>query len=147
MRIGLNLLLIILTKPSYSYRQVPTSKDFTHTRALFNLFRNVMSYCNLRECWLQVSLVSVITVMERTQNFRARLYYAAASQPRVFARLLVGNYKIDLQWIWKRVNIEAQTRRRLFSLYQLSLLQALRGSGLCSFTKLQLSWPWELSFR
>ena len=26
-------------------------------------------------------------------NFRARLYYAAASQPRVFVRLLVGNHR------------------------------------------------------
>ena len=26
---------------SYSYRQLPTSKYFTYTRALFSLFRNV----------------------------------------------------------------------------------------------------------
>ena len=32
---------------SYSYRWVPASKDFTCTRALFNLFRNVMNYSNL----------------------------------------------------------------------------------------------------
>ena len=38
----------------------------------------------------------------------------------------------------KEFNIKAQNRTRL--------LQALRGSGLCSFTNLQLSWPWELSF-
>ena len=31
---------------SYSYRQVPTSKDFTYTRTLLNLFRNVMKYSN-----------------------------------------------------------------------------------------------------
>ena len=52
--------LHIITKTSYSYRQVSTSKDFTYTRALFNLFRNVMNYRNLRECTLQVSHVSVI---------------------------------------------------------------------------------------
>ena len=32
---------------SYSYRWVPTGKDFAYTRALFNLFRNVMNYRNL----------------------------------------------------------------------------------------------------
>ena len=31
---------------SCSYRKVPTSKDFTYTRVLFNLFRNVMNYRN-----------------------------------------------------------------------------------------------------
>ena len=31
---------------SYSYRQVPTSKDFTYTRTLLNFFRNVMKYSN-----------------------------------------------------------------------------------------------------
>ena len=39
---------------------MPTSKDFTYTRALLNLFRNVMNYRNLRECRLQVSHISVI---------------------------------------------------------------------------------------
>ena len=42
---------------------MPTSIDFTYTRALFNLFRNVnvnVNYRNLRECRLQVSHVSVI---------------------------------------------------------------------------------------
>ena len=39
---------------------MPTSKDFTYTGALFSLFRNVLSYRNLRECRLQVSHVSVI---------------------------------------------------------------------------------------
>ena len=31
---------------SCSYRKVPSSKDFTSTRVLFNLFRNVMNYRN-----------------------------------------------------------------------------------------------------
>ena len=39
---------------------MPTSKDFTYTRAPFNLLRNVMSYHKLRECRLQVSHVFVI---------------------------------------------------------------------------------------
>ena len=39
---------------------MPTSKDFTYTRALFNLFRNVMNYRKLRECRLQISHVFVI---------------------------------------------------------------------------------------
>ena len=39
---------------------MPTSKDFTDTRVLFNLFRNVMNYRNLRECRPQVCHVSVI---------------------------------------------------------------------------------------
>ena len=39
---------------------MPTSKDFTYTRVLFNLFRNVMNYHKLRECRLQVSHVFVI---------------------------------------------------------------------------------------
>ena len=30
-----------------SYRQVPTNRDFTYMRALFNLFRKVMNYSNL----------------------------------------------------------------------------------------------------
>ena len=29
---------------------MPTSKDFTYTRVLFTLFRNVMNYRNLQEC-------------------------------------------------------------------------------------------------
>ena len=39
---------------------MPTSKDFTYTRALFNLFRNVMNYRKLRECRLQISHMFVI---------------------------------------------------------------------------------------
>ena len=31
---------------SYSYHLVPESKDFTYTRALLNLCRNVMKYSN-----------------------------------------------------------------------------------------------------
>ena len=39
---------------------MPTSKDFTYTRALFDLFRNVKNYRKLREYRLQVSHVFVI---------------------------------------------------------------------------------------
>ena len=33
----------------YSYHKVPASKDFTYMSALFNLFRNVINYCYLRQ--------------------------------------------------------------------------------------------------
>ena len=34
---------------------MPTSKDFTYTRVLFSLFRNVLNFRHLPECRLQVS--------------------------------------------------------------------------------------------
>ena len=122
---------------------VPTSKDFTYTRTLFNFFGDVTNYCNLRECRLQVRHVSVIyrhgthcshksyltllacdfehvfatkqcnlcstlrhkswlTLPVMLYRFEihsalelsrtALLGWPAASQPLVFARLLVGNY-------------------------------------------------------
>ena len=39
---------------NFSYRYVPTSKDFTYTRVLFTLFRNVMNYRNLRVMYVSV---------------------------------------------------------------------------------------------
>ena len=39
---------------------MPASKDFTYMHTLFDLFRNVMNYQNLREHRLQVSHVSII---------------------------------------------------------------------------------------
>ena len=38
---------------------MPTSKDFTYTHALFNLFRNVMNYSNLWKIdWIQFNCIS-----------------------------------------------------------------------------------------
>ena len=52
---------------------MPTSKDFTYTRALFNLFWNVMNYRNsVRECRLSVKLPSWNAIMHYTHA----LYYA-----------------------------------------------------------------------
>ena len=39
---------------NFSYRYVPTSKDFSYTRVLFTLFRNVMNYRNLRVIYVSV---------------------------------------------------------------------------------------------
>ena len=88
MRKDPNLLVTYNNKTSYSYRQVPTSIDFTYTRALFNLFRNVnvnVNYRNLRECRLQVSHVSVICRHGRVLRTFAHGFIMLP--PR-----LVGNY-------------------------------------------------------
>ena len=44
---------IVIT--SYSYCQMPMSKDIIYTCVLLDLFRNVMNYHILRECRLQIS--------------------------------------------------------------------------------------------
>ena len=71
----------------------------------------VYSYIILRTSSLENNAFSVMQYVEKVTlyylmlhrfefhsvflpwNFRARLYYAAASQPRVFVRLLVGNHR------------------------------------------------------
>ena len=63
---------------------MPTSKDFTHTRALFNLFRNVLNYPYLRECTLQVSHACHASVIYRygTHSCIIEMHYTM----HVFAR-------------------------------------------------------------
>ena len=55
---------------SYSYHQVPTSKDFTYTRALLNLCRNVMKYSNWwKIVWTQFDCISE-NYLENSANLK-----------------------------------------------------------------------------
>ena len=64
---------------------MPTSKDFTYTRAPFNLFRNVTNYRNLRECRLQVRHVSVIYRHGTHCSHKSYLTLLACDFEHVFA--------------------------------------------------------------
>ena len=66
---------------------MPTSKDFTYTRAPFNLFRNVTNCRNLRECRLQVIRhVSVIYRHGTHCSHKSYLTLLACDFEHVFAR-------------------------------------------------------------
>ena len=65
---------------------VPTSKDFTHTRALINFFGNVTNYRNLPECKLQVPHVSVIYRHGTHCSHKSYLTLLAYDFEHVFAR-------------------------------------------------------------
>ena len=65
---------------------MPTSKDFTYTRAPFNLFRNVTNCRNLRECRLQVIRhVSVIYRHGTHCSHKSYLTLLACDFEHVFA--------------------------------------------------------------
>ena len=64
---------------------VPTSKDFTYTRTLFNLYGDVTNYCNLRECRLQVRHVSVIYRHGTHCSHKSYLTLLACDFAHVFA--------------------------------------------------------------
>ena len=64
---------------------MPTSKDFTYTRAPFNLFRNVTNCRNLRECRLQVRHVSVIYRHGTHCSHKSYLTLLACDFEHVFA--------------------------------------------------------------
>ena len=64
---------------------VPTSKDFTYTRTLFNFFGDVTNYCNLRERRLQVRHVSVIYRHGTHCSHKSYLTLLACDFEHVFA--------------------------------------------------------------
>jgi len=58
---------------------VPTSKDFTYTRVLFNLFRNVMNYRNFEFLFLFLSLK---TLKNSSRQMRQLYAYVAIKSTR-----------------------------------------------------------------
>ena len=80
---------------------ITTELTNTHTARGFSVLHHVFArkQCAVlrHKCYLTLPSVTSLRDSFWPWNFRARIYYAAASKSRVFARLLVGNKDFTLR--------------------------------------------------